>query len=102
MNFRSICLAACLPLPLLVAGCNRKADEGKAAAGAEVLPGSISDAMIDLDTSTASPPLAPVKAQGSRKAEGASASEAAEEPAATPATPAASASASAPASGSAE
>ena len=34
------------------------------AAGGEVLPGTVSDAMIDLDTSTATPPLEPVRPSG--------------------------------------
>lgn len=57
MNTRSLFLA----VGLLLAGCEKTADKGDgAAASGEVLPGSISDDMIDLDTSTASPPLAPV------------------------------------------
>ena len=55
-------LALCLGAGLLVAGCDKQAVDtsGEAVTG-EVLPGSISDAMIDLDTSTATPPMAPVK-----------------------------------------
>lgn len=65
---RSASFALCLPLGLLLASCNQTADQGKATAAAgEVLPGSISDEMIDLDTSTASPPLAPVKQAGPKK-----------------------------------
>ena len=57
-----LALALCAMLGLLVAGCGQKAETtaGDAVTG-EVLPGSISDAMIDLDTSTAMPPMAPVK-----------------------------------------
>lgn len=55
-------LAFCLTVGLLVAGCNKKADDGTGAASvSEVLPGSISDAMINIDTSTASPPMAAIK-----------------------------------------
>jgi hypothetical protein len=55
-------LVICIALGLLATGCGKKTEEatGDAVTG-EVLPGSISDAMIDLDTSTAAPPLAPVK-----------------------------------------
>ncbi len=64
MITRSAALAICF----LAAACGQKADEGNAVATtAEVLPGSISDAMIDLDTSTASPPMAPVRADPAKK-----------------------------------
>lgn len=58
----TLAFALCATLGLLVAGCGQKAENaaGDAVTG-EVLPGSISDAMIDLDTSTATPPMAPVK-----------------------------------------
>ncbi len=69
MTIRPIALALCLPLLVTVAACGKKADDAKAAAtGTEVLPGTISDAMIDLDTSTASPPMEPVKAEAKAKA----------------------------------
>ncbi|MDT0506532.1 hypothetical protein [Novosphingobium sp. MMS21-SN21R] len=69
MTIRPIALALCLPLLATVAACGKKADDAKTAAtGSEVLPGSINDAMIDLDTSTASPPMAPVKAEAKAKA----------------------------------
>ena len=43
----------------LVAGCGQKGGAGKAPAGSgEVLPGTVSDAMIDLDHSRAEAPLA--------------------------------------------
>jgi hypothetical protein len=62
---RPLTLAICLAL----AACNEPPEQGKAAAAsAEVLPGSISDDMIDLDTSTAAPPLAPVKPTATKKA----------------------------------
>lgn len=58
MTQRSFIIA----LGLMVASCNQQPQQDKASSGAnEVLPGTISDDMIDLDTSTASPPLAPVK-----------------------------------------
>lgn len=65
MTIRSAALAICL----LTAACGQKSDDGNATATtAEVLPGSISDAMIDLDTSTASPPMAPIRAASAKKA----------------------------------
>ena len=58
-----------LAICLLLAACNQQSEQGKAAAASgEVLPGSISDDMIDLDTSTAAPPLAPVKPTATKKA----------------------------------
>ncbi|MDK4807073.1 MAG: hypothetical protein OC190_11030 [Novosphingobium aromaticivorans] len=65
----------------LLAGCHGQespADKaGAKAAGGEVLPGSVSDAMIDLDGATGTPPLQPpppvkmdrVKAEASAPAE---------------------------------
>jgi hypothetical protein len=49
---------------LALAACDsgKKEDAGARAAGGEVLQGTISDAMIDLDQSTAEAPLAPRKA----------------------------------------
>ncbi|WP_372731222.1 hypothetical protein [Novosphingobium sp.] len=54
--------ALCVALGMILAGCEKATDSatGDAVTG-EVMPGSISDAMIDLDTSTATPPMAPVK-----------------------------------------
>lgn len=67
-----------LALGLALGGCGKKADDKAAtAAGGEVLPGSISDDMIDLDTSTASPPLAATHAE--RKKAAPEASDAADE-----------------------
>lgn len=61
--------SATFALCFLLAACNQQAEQGKAAAAVgEVLPGSISDDMIDLDTSTAAPPLAPVKPSATKKA----------------------------------
>ena len=83
MNVRPV---AALVLCLLGAACGQKTEDGAtAAAVGEVLPGSISDAMIDLDTSTASPPMAPVRADPAKKA-APSASGAADEEAPSPAT----------------
>lgn len=89
MIIRSLALGLCL----LAAACDKKADEASnSAAGGEVLPGTISDAMIDLDTSTASPPLAAVHAEkktATPEASEAAADEVVAEPAAAaPAAPA--------------
>lgn len=84
MKLRHLTLALCIA----TAACGQKADEGKAtAAGGEVLPGSISDDMIDLDASTASPPLAPVK-PAAKKGSAPDASEAAADAEEAPAAPA--------------
>lgn len=62
---------------LALSGCGKKdADKGAKAAGGEVLPGTVSDAMIDLDTSTATPPMQAVRASNSAKADKAPASDA--------------------------
>ena len=54
--------ALCVTLGLFAAGCDKTAQSTSTdAVTGEVMPGSISDAMIDLDTSTATPPMAPVK-----------------------------------------
>ncbi|MBF9150977.1 hypothetical protein [Novosphingobium jiangmenense] len=80
-------ILAPLALGLALGGCGKKADDKVAtAAGGEVLPGSISDDMIDLDTSTASPPLAAVHAEAKKKA-APEASDAAEEAPAEAAAP---------------
>lgn len=76
-RFRSVVL--CCSLALLVAACNKAADESAAESGlGEVLPGSISDAMIDLDTSTASPPMVAVREPAKKAASPSSSSAAAE------------------------
>ena len=55
-----IVCAPCLALVLLLGACQKGADQPAAkAAGAKVLPGSISDAMLDLDQSHAQPLLQP-------------------------------------------
>ncbi|MFN3425168.1 MAG: hypothetical protein ACK4UL_01170 [Novosphingobium meiothermophilum] len=77
MNRTSIILALS-GAALLLTGCGKQPDETKTVAeGGEVLPGSISDAMIDLDTSTAAPPMAPARPAPAKKAS-ATPSEAAE------------------------
>lgn len=43
---------------LALGGCNKK-PETQAQAGGEILEGSVSDAMLPLDTATSQPPLAP-------------------------------------------
>jgi hypothetical protein len=58
-----------LGFALALGGCGKNADEKTAvAAGGEVLAGTISDGMIDLDTSTASPPLAAVHSEAKKNA----------------------------------
>jgi hypothetical protein len=58
--------ALLLALPLALAACDQQAatpaEQGKAASG-EVLPGSISDAMIPLEQLDSQAPLAPRQAQ---------------------------------------
>lgn len=99
----ALALVACAAL----AGCGKKAgnDDGKAqAAGGEVLPGTVSDAMIDLDRSQAEAPLQAPKSGEAAKAgaatpvtdASAAADETATEAASGAATPAAGATASAP------
>ena len=56
MNKPLVMLAAAALLPL--SACNSK-PETQAQAGGEILEGSISDAMLPLDTATSQPPLAP-------------------------------------------
>ena len=67
-----------LPLPalglvlsplLLLAGCGKpSAPQAGPTASGEVLPGTVSDAMLDTDRSLAEAPLAPVAASASSKA----------------------------------
>ena len=52
--------ASALAFALAACG-SEKADPNAKAAGGEILPGTISDSMINLDTSTATPPLAPTR-----------------------------------------
>ena len=53
-------VAIMLILPLTLAGCGGSDDGGGATAAGEVLPGSVSDAMLPLDTVRSQPPLAPM------------------------------------------
>lgn len=86
MNARTVALALCL----VTAACGQKADDGSATtATGEVLPGSISDSMIASDTSTASPPMAPVRVDTGRKPAPATSDEGEKEAAASPPLPAA-------------
>ena len=61
MSIRSVCVLPALTCALRLAGCDKPAPPapGKAA-GADVLPGTISDSMLDLDQSRARPLLQPV------------------------------------------
>lgn len=83
-------VALALALPLALAACNKAPETGAtAAAGGEVLPGSVSDAMIDLDGATGTAPLQPApRVKPSERAvasDAAPASEAAAPAAAAPA-----------------
>ena len=62
---------------LALAGCQDKkqAAPGQAKAGGEVLPGSVSDAMLPVDTVRSQPPLAPKSEPGAAKGGKASASD---------------------------
>ncbi|MCW1382284.1 hypothetical protein OLX02_05570 [Novosphingobium sp. KCTC 2891] len=70
MTFKTrFALLAPLALVAMTGGCGKKADEGKVqAAGGEVLPGTVSDAMLDLDHSQAEAPLQAVQPSGAAKA----------------------------------
>jgi hypothetical protein len=55
-------LALILALPLAATGCNKaaeKKEKDQRTAAGEILPGSISDAMLPYDTIKSQPPLAP-------------------------------------------
>lgn len=52
-------ILAALAATALLAACNDTKPAQQAQAGGEILPGSISDAMLPLDTATSQPPLAP-------------------------------------------
>lgn len=71
-----------LALALTACGTGKK-DEGAGKAAGEVLPGSVSDAMIPLDTVRSQAPLAP-KAESQSKDRNAEATMAAEAPAGEP------------------
>jgi hypothetical protein len=66
---------------LMLAGCDSlTAPKAGPTASGEVMPGTVTDAMLDTDRSQAQPPLAPVAnspAEKGKKADGATASEAA-------------------------
>ncbi len=64
VSLRPALLATALAFTLAACG-SEKADPNAKAAGGEILPGTISDAMINLDTSTATPPLAPTRGKKS-------------------------------------
>lgn len=86
--WRPALLATMLAFALTACG-SEKADPNAKAAGGEILPGTISDAMINLDTSTATPPLAPTRgkksdASGEDEPASSDASAAAEEQAEAP------------------
>ncbi len=87
------CIGLLLALPLALAGCGKSNDGAGATAAGEVLPGSVSDAMLPLDTVRSQPPLAPMAEESGEKKErkpaspgGGQPSEAASEP--TPEAPA--------------
>lgn len=73
-------LALALAPLLMLAGCdNLTAPKAGPTASGEVLPGTVSDAMLNTDRSQAQPPLAPVAnnpAEKDKEGEGATASEA--------------------------
>ncbi|MEO0030625.1 MAG: hypothetical protein RIS94_383 [Pseudomonadota bacterium] len=50
-----------IALALALCGCGKKAEQAGKAAGGEVLPGTISDAMLDTSHSQAEAPLMPAK-----------------------------------------
>ena len=80
-------LATAMLACLIVAGCERKAEERSKASG-EVLEGTISDAMIATDAVRSEPPLAPRKTEspgaGSDKAKATTADEAVPDASPTP------------------
>lgn len=83
----SAALLVAAALSATLVGCGGKGeDKGAKAAGGEVLPGTISDAMIDTSHSQAQAPLMPAKVDKPKiDLPGADASDAAEAPAAEPA-----------------
>lgn len=57
---RALRLTCLIALPLALAACGKdKQPDAKAEAAGEILPGSIDDAMLPLDTVRSQPPLAP-------------------------------------------
>ena len=93
---RAIRVSCLIALPLALAACGDKEPEAGAMAEGEILPGSISDSMLPLDTVRSQPPLAPrtsAAKAGDRSAaseagaEAADAASATADAAATPAAP---------------
>jgi hypothetical protein len=60
IRFRLLAAAALIAL----AGCHKAQPDKQAQAGGQILPGSISDAMLPLDRATSQPPLAPRTEKG--------------------------------------
>ncbi len=77
--------AAALLLSLPLAACKKAEPPKQAQAGGEILPGSVSDAMLPMDTVTSQAPLAPREVKTDAKARGASSGAPGEPEAATPA-----------------
>ncbi len=64
---------ALLALTLAISACNsEKPPAAAGTAGGEVLPGSVSDAMLPVDTVRSQPPLAPMSDSGDANREGGS------------------------------
>lgn len=60
-TIRLMLAAAFVPLAMSGSGCQQQADSKAAAAAGEVLPGTISDAMIDTDRTQGEAPLMPAR-----------------------------------------
>ena len=80
-------VAIMLALPLALAGCGGSDDSGGATAAGEVLPGSVSDAMLPLDTVKSQPPPAPMPEASGAVRERKEASPGAAEPSAAASEP---------------
>ncbi len=68
-DLRLLALAVALASAGALAGCQgekQAASKGTATAGGEVLPGSVSDAMLPIDAVRSQPPLAPKAEPGSK------------------------------------
>ncbi|MFA7603670.1 MAG: hypothetical protein WCY29_11740 [Novosphingobium sp.] len=92
----SLRLACVCLVPLALAACKGEKKPAEGTAQGEVLPGSISDAMLPLDTVRSQPPLAPLETPSGRPAKSTARETASEDAgpvaaseAAPPATPAA-------------
>ena len=86
---RLISAALLLALPLSLGACNKQDTTRDANASGEILPGSISDAMLPEDRVTSQPPLAPQSARPGKGAASAAPADATTAPeAAAPAEPA--------------